>query len=233
MKPFNPEFRELLRQILRRAPRLRGARDERPRARRAIAARGGTFAGHRAYVAGEDLRQIDWNVYARTGDLFLKVLEEEDRRTLTVCLDRTASMATGDPERWCGALRLAAILSGLALVGLDGVEVVAGVDERARFEGAGALPQVLGWLEQRSIGPQDPTTLLRAALAGAGGNVCWLSDFAEPDVARTALAMVRRAGRRCSGWLPVVPSDRLPTAEGWTRFARPGDRRRRDRVGRR
>ena len=161
------------------------------------------------------------NAYARTGDLFLKVLEEEDRRTLTVCVDRTASMTTGEPERWCGALRLAAILSGLALVGLDGAEVVVAPDERARFEGAGALPQLLAWLEQRSVGPQDPTSLLRAALAGAGGNVCWLSDFAEPEVARTALRMVRRAGRRCSGWLPVVPDDRLPSGEGWTRLRDP------------
>lgn len=219
--PFDAGFRELLRQILRRAPRLRGGRDQRLRTRRRVAAHGGTFAGHRAYSEGEDLRHIDWNVYARTGDMFLKVFEEEDRRSLTLCLDCSASMTTGEPERWRGALRLAAILGGMALVRLDGVEVVAGTDRRARFESPAALPRLLAQLEREEIEAQDPVALLRAGIEGAGGAICWLSDFAEPERVRPALAMVRRFGRRCSGWLPTLATDRLPAVDGWVRLRDP------------
>ena len=219
--PFDTEFRELLRQILRRAPRLRGGRDPRQRTRRRAVAHGGTFAGHRAYSEGEDLRHLDWNVYARTGDLFLKVFEAEDRRSLTLCLDCTASMATGEPQRWRGALRLAAILGGLALARLDGVEVVAGAERRTRFEGPASLPRLLAQLERERIDAQDPIALVRAGLEGAGGAICWLSDFAEPERARPALAMVRRFGRRCSGWLPTIATDRLPVVEGWLRLRDP------------
>jgi uncharacterized protein (DUF58 family) len=219
--PFEPGFRELLRQILRRAPRIRAARDPRPRARRRQTAASGTFAGHRAYSPGDDLRQLDWNAFARSGELFLKVLEEEDRRTLTLCVDRTASMATGDPERWRGALRLAAILGGLALVRLDGVQVITAPDRRARFEGPRALPRLLGWLERERVGAQDAAELMRTALEQAGGTICWLSDFAAPELARPALHAVRRAARRCTGWLPQLASDRNPAAAGWLRLRDP------------
>ena len=101
---FPEPFVDCLRQILRRAPQISGTREREAQGRRKMMGQSGSFAGHRAYYDGDDLRYVDWNAYARTGELFLKVLEEDDRRTLTVCLDCSASMATGDPLRFRGAL---------------------------------------------------------------------------------------------------------------------------------
>jgi uncharacterized protein (DUF58 family) len=223
-EPFPPPFREVLRQILRRAPQLRAARDTEARARRRALAQTGTFAGHRAYVAGDDLRYVDWNAFARSGELFVKVLEEERRRALTLCVDRTASMASGEPQRLRGALRLAAILGGLALVRLDGVRLVtgAGAGEVHSFAGAAQLSPLLDALAAVQSGPQDPLGLMRAPLArGWQGMVVWISDFADPDAAAAPLRLLRRHGCRCTGWLPSLDSDREPRLDGCVRLIDP------------
>ena len=222
MRVFPPGFRELLGLILRRAPGLRGASTESIAARRRKTAQVGTFAGHRAYAMGDDLRLLDWNAYARTGDLFLKVLEEEDRRVLTVLVDCSLSMGVGEPLRFHGALRLAAILSGLALVHLDGVHLVVSASRSWSLQGAGLVPSLLKCLEAAQLEPQKPMDLVQAALgAGHAGTFCWMSDFAEPDRVAPALALLRRRGRRCVGWLPVLEEDRLPSARGWMRMRDP------------
>ena len=219
---FPEAFRELLSVILRRAPRLRGASTESIRARRKHTAQVGIFAGHRAYAMGDDLRMLDWNAYARTGELFLKVLEEEDRRVLTILVDCSPSMEVGEPLRFHGALRLGAILGGLALVHLDGVHLVAGPGRSWSLQGAGAVPGLLHDLETMNLEPQQPIDLVGAALAaGHAGSFCWISDFAEPDRLAPALALLRRRGRRCVGWLPGVREDSHPLARGWLRVRDP------------
>lgn len=50
------------------------------------------FAEYRPYVPGDDLRYVDWNVYARTGRLYLKKFRGETNTRLTILLDRSASM---------------------------------------------------------------------------------------------------------------------------------------------
>lgn len=221
-EPFPPAFRDTLLQVLRRAPELRAARDTEARARRRVMAQGGTFSGHRAYAEGDDPRYVDWNAYARTGELFVKVFEEEDRRTLTLCLDRSASMAVGEPERLRGALRVAAILGSLALTRLDGVRVVVGRGELRAFAGAASMPRLLEMLARLGIARQEPLELLRVPLErGWMGTVVWISDFADPEAAVPALRLLRQHGRRCWGWLPGVPDDALPTAGGWIRLVDP------------
>lgn len=50
------------------------------------------FAEYRQYVPGDDLRYVDWNVYARSGRLYLKRYHGETNTRLTVLLDRSNSM---------------------------------------------------------------------------------------------------------------------------------------------
>ena len=52
------------------------------------------FADYRDYALGDDLRQLDWNVYARLEKLFVKLFIEEEDVTVTLLLDASASMAT-------------------------------------------------------------------------------------------------------------------------------------------
>ena len=53
------------------------------------------FADYRDYTLGDDLRQLDWNVYARLERLFVKLFIEEEDVTVTLLVDASASMAAG------------------------------------------------------------------------------------------------------------------------------------------
>src|SRR3977135_3338751 len=50
------------------------------------------FAEYRAYTPGDDLRHVDWNVFARTERAFLKRYRGETNSQLTMLLDASASM---------------------------------------------------------------------------------------------------------------------------------------------
>ena len=57
------------------------------------------FTGLRAYVDGDDARQIDWNVTARLDEPYLRVFTEDREVTVWLVLDRSASMTAGRPGR--------------------------------------------------------------------------------------------------------------------------------------
>src|SRR5436190_3867614 len=69
------------------------------------------FADFRNYVTGDDLRFIDWNIYARLDRLFLKLFLEEEDLSLYIICDASASMDYGDPNKALHARRVAAALS--------------------------------------------------------------------------------------------------------------------------
>ncbi|MBI2546354.1 DUF58 domain-containing protein [Candidatus Woesearchaeota archaeon] len=58
--------------------------------------KGLAFADHRIYSPGDDIRNIDWKVYARTDDLYIKNYEEEKNLTVHVLIDSSDSMNFGD-----------------------------------------------------------------------------------------------------------------------------------------
>ena len=55
-----------------------------------------TFSDYRRYVRGDDTRLIDWKLYARTGEYFLKQYEAERSLTVHVLVDASGSMDYGD-----------------------------------------------------------------------------------------------------------------------------------------
>ena len=58
------------------------------------------FAQHRPYVAGDDLRHLDWKVLARTDKAHLRQFERESQLELLLAVDRSASMRfSADPPR--------------------------------------------------------------------------------------------------------------------------------------
>jgi len=79
------------------------------------------FADYRNYVVGDDLRYLDWKIYARLEKLFIKLfLEEEDLR-VNVLVDTSPSMATGSPEKLHYAKQVAAALGYVSLAKNDSV----------------------------------------------------------------------------------------------------------------
>ena len=53
------------------------------------------FAEYQAYTPGDDLRHVDWNVYARTERMYLKRYRGETNSPLTILLDASNSMQFG------------------------------------------------------------------------------------------------------------------------------------------
>ncbi len=56
------------------------------------------FADYRDYTPGDDLRRVDWNIYARMEKIFLKLFEEEEELTIHVLLDCSRSMDWSGPN---------------------------------------------------------------------------------------------------------------------------------------
>ncbi len=89
------------------------------------------FAEHRDYMRGDDLRYVDWNVYARHGDLLLKRFQEEQDLPVYVLLDASESMNTGQPNKFHFARQIAAAVGYVALSDFDRVSLIA-YDERIK-----------------------------------------------------------------------------------------------------
>jgi uncharacterized protein (DUF58 family) len=53
------------------------------------------FAEHRGYVAGDDIRRVDWRLYARTDRYFIKQYEADTNTNFTILMDVSRSMAFG------------------------------------------------------------------------------------------------------------------------------------------
>jgi uncharacterized protein (DUF58 family) len=150
------------------------------------------FADYRDYSLGDDLRQLDWNVYARLEKLFVKLFIEEEDVTVTLLVDASASMATGRPEKLLFAKRAAAALGYIALASEDRVSlsVLAGRAARRRtaLRGSGRVFRLLSDLSsiEAAAGPTDLVASARHAAAQLSGRgvVVLLSDLLDPAADR-------------------------------------------------
>src|SRR5213595_2200058 len=83
------------------------------------------FADFRNYVIGDDLRFIDWNIYARLDKLFLKLFLEEEDLSLYVLVDVSKSCDYGEPNKAMYMKKVAAALAYIGLVNYNRVTVAA------------------------------------------------------------------------------------------------------------
>lgn len=83
------------------------------------------FADFKPYVAGDDFRQIDWNLYARMERFFLKLFVAEEELTIHLLVDTSRSMDWGDPNKLWYAKRAAGAMGYIALSNLDRVTLTA------------------------------------------------------------------------------------------------------------
>lgn len=172
------------------------------------------FADYRTYAAGDDLRQLDWNVYARLERLFIRLFVEEEDVTVHVLVDASRSMDFGDPNKLDFARRAAAALSYLGLAHLDRVSVAFLGDGRATMlrplRGKGRVVEVFRFL----AGPRSErgTGLAAAARDYAGrlrgsGPLILVSDLMDPGYLEALRSL---AGTRCQlSILHVLAPDEL------------------------
>ena len=83
------------------------------------------FADYRMYVSGDDLRYLDWNIYARLDQLFLKMFLQEEDLHISVLLDMSKSMNWGEPNKWLYVRQIAAAIAYIGLVNYDRVSLYA------------------------------------------------------------------------------------------------------------
>jgi uncharacterized protein (DUF58 family) len=150
------------------------------------------FADYRDYSLGDDLRQLDWNVYARLERLFVKLFIEEEDVTVTFLIDASASMASGHPEKLLFAKRAAAALGYIGLASEDRVVVASLGGRVARrhpaLRGSGRVFRLLSHLTAvtASDGPTDLAAAARHAAAQLTGRgvVVLISDLLDPAADR-------------------------------------------------
>jgi uncharacterized protein (DUF58 family) len=98
------------------------------------------FAQHRPYVQGDDIRHVDWKVYAKTDKIYLKQYLEETNLHLICIVDASESMGfgsvTSDGTTWTkydSATAIAASLSYMAIQQQDSVGLAIFDNELKRF----------------------------------------------------------------------------------------------------
>jgi uncharacterized protein (DUF58 family) len=150
------------------------------------------FADYRDYALGDDLRQLDWNVFARLERLFVKLFVEEEDVTITLLIDASASMASGRPEKLLFAKRAAAALGYIGLASEDRVAVSALGGRASRrqtpLRGSGRVFRLLSNLSaiQPSPGATDLVAAARHAAAQLHGRgvIVLMSDLLDPAADR-------------------------------------------------
>lgn len=149
------------------------------------------FLDHRAYVAGDDLRDLDWNLFARSDEPFVKVFGAEREKQVTLVLDLSPSM-TCDPAKELFACQLAAALAHVALAAGDTLRILPASDAPAPHGSGG----------------------LSAATGGEG------DGSAVRDATKGAAPLPPRKGMRASREVRTY-LERLPAGGpvDWTRFA--------------
>ena len=159
------------------------------------------FADYRNYAAGDDLRQLDWNVYARLERLFIKLFVEEEDVTVHVLVDASRSMDFGEPNKLTFARHAAGALAYLGLAHLDRVSVAFLGDGRAAtlrpLRGKARVFEVFRFLSAERH--ERLTGLAAAARDYAGrlrgrGPLILISDLMDPGYLD---ALRDLAGTRC------------------------------------
>lgn len=184
------------------------------------------FADYRNYVAGDDFRYLDWNLFGRLEKLFLKLYEEERELPVTIFLDASESMTFGTPRKFDFALQVAAAVGYVALCGFDRVSVAAFPDALGEGAVRGALRSVRGrksalqfFQNLGRLTAQGTATLNEALRRGAlavrqAGVAVVLSDFLDPAGYDSGLTTLVGRGFQVNAVQILAPEEVTPTVFG-------------------
>ena len=196
------------------------------------------FADYRNYVAGDDFRYLDWNLYGRLDKLFLKLYEEERELPVRIFLDASESMTFGTSPKFDFARQVAAAVGYVALCGFDRVSVCAfpeldapapGLDAAAwsaEQAARGGLRAVRGrksamefFKNISTVTAHGPANLNEALRRGAiearhAGLAVVLSDFLDPAGYEAGLNALIGRGFQVNAIQILAPEEFAPPAYG-------------------
>lgn len=142
------------------------------------------FADYRHYTHGDDLRFVDWNIYARLDRLFLKMFMEEEDLSLVVAIDASRSMDWGNPSKFVFSQRLAMALGYIGLVNHNRVSLFAYNSEQVlplpSLRGRRRTQEMGNWLlDLQPTGDGGFSEAMRSIALGRQGKgiMVILSDF--------------------------------------------------------
>lgn len=193
-----------------------------------------TFSDHRKYTPGDDTRLVDWRVYARTEELYVKQYEAERNLTVHVLLDASTSMDFGGdrtvsatPHKFESAAKLGLGFAALAAAERNAFrfallgETFERIDRNRSTQG-----EVLRLIEQLNETDPDGETDFRtacedyAATIDSKSLVLVASDFLDdPAEIEAGLAALQRNDLTLAHVL--APDERDPPARGDTIFRDP------------
>jgi uncharacterized protein (DUF58 family) len=174
------------------------------------------FAEHRAYQPGDDLRRVDWRLYARTDRYYVKEYEADTNVSTWFALDTSASMdfTTHAVTKFAYARFLVAALAWLARQQGDRVGLVTLGDDLGEVipPSARHLPRVLhalGRTEAAGRGRLLDTVERVAHVTTRAGMVVVVTDCYEPvDAFGRALDTLRARGHDVIVFHPIDPGER-------------------------
>ncbi len=182
------------------------------------------FADYRNYTAGDDLRRLDWNIYARLEKPFIKLLEEEEDLAVYILIDGSRSMNWGADEqnKFQYALKLAAGIGAIALSSGDllSVGLLQGGQVAAEFgpsRGGYALPRLFRFLESLEA---DGKTNLNISLREysvkprRAGLLILISDLLVEDGYETGLRQLLGRGHEAALLHILAPDEIDPQLAG-------------------
>ena len=179
------------------------------------------FADFRAYNSGDDIRRVDWNAYARTDKLYLKMFLEEEDLDISFLIDASASMSWGEPTKLRAACQIAGALGYIGLVNFDRVSASTfGEKLRARFppaRGKGAAGQLFHWLESpQAEGVADfaEATRLLSLQSRRSGLAIVISDFLFPAGYQAGLKTLAARGFETTCIQLLAREELEPTLRG-------------------
>lgn len=175
------------------------------------------FADHRPYSPGDDLRHLDWHLYGRLDQLWLKLFEENDDRVVQAMIDTSASM---QGEKLDFARQLAGALAYVALGHGDRVAIAALSDRLAHYSpprrGRAATTHVFRALEE--VHPAGGTDLARAVTGTprqrGNGIVLLFTDMLYAEGPDAALKQLRARGNEVHAFHVISPTDLRPDLSG-------------------
>ncbi len=181
------------------------------------------FADHRDYVAGDDLRILDWSLYGRMERLLVRLFEEDEDLAIDVLVDASASMGLGAPTKLDLALQVGAALAYVGLANLDRVAVTVVGDTLGEglppARGKAHVLPLLRFLDGvEARGRTALATAAREFLARRRrhrrGLVVLISDFYDPAGYREALDLLRYGRLEIVVIQISAPEEARPTLRG-------------------
>lgn len=164
------------------------------RRRTALKGSSAEFSDFREYLPGDDVRRIDWNVYARLDKPYVREYMEERESSVNIFLDMSASMAFWGKELLAKQLAGALALAALSHQDRVGLNIVSGEKtQQLRLSGGkGNVKRALLALEEvKAAGSGDLAAAVRGAAYLPRGMTILLSDFCEESFLAEAQRLCR------------------------------------------